>query len=215
MNIDPQQIIALLQQYVIQIPVFLAAIILHEIAHGYMAYQLGDSTAKDAGRLTLNPIKHIDPLGAIAFFIIKIGWAKPVPVNPMNFKDPGRDMIKVALAGPGMNLFLATISALAFRGLVSFPILPGFILEPVAVAFIFSVQINILLAVFNCLPIPPLDGSRVLIYFLPAKAAQSYARFERFSFLLILGLFYTGVLWKIISPIFRFGVRFLLGPGYI
>ncbi len=210
MNSFSLQFFQHMQEYVIQIPVFLLSIILHEIAHGYTANQLGDPTARDAGRLTMNPLKHIDPLGALAFFIIRIGWAKPVPVNPLNFRNPGWDMVKVAVAGPAMNVGLAVLSALLFKTLPFLHFLPYSILNPLAAALSFSVAINILLAVFNCLPIPPLDGSRVLIYFLPAAAARSYARFERYSLLLILALSYTGILWGIIGPITHFGINFLM-----
>lgn len=202
---------ALMRQLIIQVPPLLFALTFHELAHGYVAYRLGDPTAKNAGRLTMNPLKHLDPLGVLAFIIMKIGWAKPVPVDPRYFKNPQKDMLLVALAGPAANLVLAIASALLARALVMLNLLPMFVLQPAVGMLVASVWINIMLAVFNCLPIPPLDGSKVLMGLLPFEAARSYAKLEPFGFLLLLALFYTGIISKIIMPIIHFSNNLLLG----
>jgi len=200
-----------IQQLIILAPPFLFALTFHELAHGYVAWSLGDPTAKNEGRLTLNPLKHLDPLGVIAFIIMKIGWAKPVPVNPSYFKDPQKGMLLVALAGPAANLLTAVASAILVKFLIVMPFIPMFILKPVVGMLVASVWINIMLAVFNCLPIPPLDGSKVLMGLLPPKAARSYAQLEPFGFILLLILFYAGLINKVIMPIINSANTLLLG----
>jgi Zn-dependent protease len=200
-----------IQQLVILAPPFLFALTIHELAHGYVAWNLGDPTAKNAGRLTLNPLKHLDPLGVIAFVIMKIGWAKPVPVDPRYFKDPQKGMLLVALAGPAANLLTAVASAILVKLLIMVPFIPMFALKPMVGMLVASVWINIMLAVFNCLPIPPLDGSRVLMGLLPPEAARSYAKLEPFGFILLLVLFYAGIIGKLIIPIINYANNLLLG----
>ena len=207
MNFD---INTLIQQLAIQLPPLLFALTVHELAHGWVAFRLGDPTAKMAGRLTMNPLKHLDPLGVLAFVIMKIGWAKPVPVDPRYFRNPQKDMLLVALAGPGANVLLALASALLARVLVSVPVLPLFVLQPLVGMLVASVWINIMLAVFNIIPIPPLDGSKVLMGVLPPEAARSFARIEPFGFFILLALFYTGVIGGLILPIIRFANNLLL-----
>lgn len=172
------------------IPILLA-ITLHEAAHAYAAFMLGDRTAKDLGRMSLNPIKHIDPIGTIALpLMLKLsgspflfGWAKPVPVDARFFKRPLRDMMWVALAGPGMNLFLAMVSARLLYTVSSFPVE----YQKVAQAtFENGLFFNILLAVLNMLPIPPLDGGKVLLGLLPEGPALRLARFEKYGMLPLL-----------------------------
>jgi Zn-dependent protease len=201
----------MVQQLILFAPPFLFAITCHELAHGYVAYRLGDPTAKNEGRLTLNPLKHIDPWGVLAFVLIKIGWAKPVPVNPVYFRDPQKGMLLVALAGPGANLALAVASAILLKLLlfISFMV-PMAILQPVGQMLAASVWINIMLAVFNCLPIPPLDGSRVVMGLLPIEKARQFARMEPVGFLIIMFLAYIGVIGSIILPIIRFANNLLL-----
>ena len=139
------------------LPPILFAITIHEVAHGLVAYHQGDPTAKYAGRLTLNPISHIDPLGILALIFFHIGWARPVPVNPALFKNPRRGMFLVAIAGPASNILLAIISALLFRIIVSFPISPSPIMHSLIFMLKCSLEINLILAFFNLMPIPRCD----------------------------------------------------------
>ncbi|MCD6134808.1 MAG: site-2 protease family protein [Candidatus Omnitrophica bacterium] len=167
------------------------SVVLHEVAHGYTAYKLGDKTAKELGRLTFNPLPHIDILGTIvlpAFLIITsapviLAWAKPVPVNPYNFKRPRRDMLWVALAGPLSNLALAVIVSI----LLKLNIFPSFHHILVALGFL-----NIILAIFNLLPIPPLDGSRIAAGIMPHRWSYKYMQIEPFGFIIIFTLLFFG-----------------------
>ncbi|MBI5558613.1 MAG: site-2 protease family protein [Deltaproteobacteria bacterium] len=202
----------IIQQIIILAPPFLFALTIHEYSHGIVAYRLGDPTASNLGRLTLNPLKHLDPLGVLAFIIMKIGWAKPVPVNPRYFKNPLKDMIWVALAGPAANLMTAIASSLLAQLLSYFAVfIPKAILLPLFQMVGASIWINIILAVFNLLPIPPLDGSKVLMGILPPRQAASYAKLEPFGFLILLVLFYTGFLQKVLMPIIAFAERMITG----
>jgi len=203
-------------QLIILAPPILLALTVHEFAHGYVAYRFGDPTAKDQGRLTLNPLKHLDPLGTLAFFIIKIGWAKPVPVNPGYFKNPRKDMLWVALAGPAVNLVLAVLSALCVKVVwfiattIPYSALAEAILVPLNEVLMASVWINLVLCIFNFLPIPPLDGSKILAGLLPPDMARSYASVERYGFAIIMLLAFTGILSKMIMPIIGFARNILL-----
>ncbi|MBW1790664.1 MAG: site-2 protease family protein [Deltaproteobacteria bacterium] len=202
----------IIQQIAIIAPPLLFALTIHEYSHGYIAFRLGDPTAKAMGRLTLNPLKHLDPLGTLALFIIHIGWAKPVPVDPRYFKNPHKDMIWVALAGPAANIITALASILLVKFLfIIAPILPRAILEPLYFMLSWSIAINIILAVFNLLPIPPLDGSKVLMGIVPHRHASFLARIEPFGFIILIGLYYTGVLQKILSPIMSFAEKIIAG----
>ena len=184
---------------------------MHELAHGAVAYKLGDPTAKNAGRLTMNPLKHLDPFGVIAFIIMRIGWAKPVPVNPRYFRNPRQDMLLVALAGPVSNILLAIASAfLLYLVLLARYSMPAALSVPIGNMLIASVQINVMLAIFNILPIPPLDGSKILMGLLPPKAAYSYAKLEPYGILLVLALFYTGVIGWFIMPLIDFSYRLIM-----
>ncbi len=189
----------------------LLGIILHEVAHGYVAFKRGDPTAKMMGRLTLNPLPHIDPTGLLVFVLTSLsgafvfGWAKPVPVDPRYFKNPQKDMMWVSLAGPLTNLILAFIFAFALRGLVE--ILPFAQWKENAsyVFFLLMLQtgviINCGLCWLNLLPIPPLDGSKVLAYFLPSNLAWKYMQAGRYGFVILIVLLATGVLGYILGPL--------------
>ncbi len=203
-------------QFIILAPPLLLALTVHEFAHGYVAFRLGDPTAQVSGRLTLNPLKHLDPLGTIAFFIFHFGWAKPIPVNPAYFKDQQKDMLWVALAGPATNLALAVISALMVKAVVllaqsiPYSAMGEAILVPLNSTLIASVWINLVLCIFNFLPIPPLDGSRILAGILPPGLARSYASIERYGFILLILLAVSGVLSKLIMPLINFANSLLL-----
>ncbi|MEA3363979.1 MAG: site-2 protease family protein [Thermodesulfobacteriota bacterium] len=197
----------------------LLAIILHEVAHGYIAERFGDPTARLLGRLTLNPLKHLDPIGTIAIFIFGFGWARPVPVNPGNFRRPRRDMIWVALAGPTINLLLAIFSALLLRGLGmldqgSLGTSQFYLLftTPVKMMLGFSLYINVLLGVFNLIPLPPLDGGRILTGILPERQAALISKLEPFGFVLIIFLvFFTDIWSLVLGPIINALVVFMAG----
>jgi len=197
----------------------LMAITCHEVSHGYIAYKLGDNTARSMGRLTLNPLKHLDIIGTLMVFIVGIGWAKPVPVNFNNLRNPKRDMIWVALAGPVTNTILAIASALALRGIVAIETVYLFgapiklVLEPIALMLAFSIYINLLLAIFNLIPVPPLDGGRVAVGLLPYRQAVIYSRIEPYGMILIILLvFFTKFFPYVLSPILALGIRILAGP---
>jgi Zn-dependent protease len=190
--------------------VLLFSVIVHEVAHGYVALLNGDPTARMLGRLTLNPVPHIDPVGTILLpFLLYIanlpiiGMAKPVPVNPLNYRNYRWGEFAVSAAGPVSNLALAAVFALVLRlGIEN----PGLM----AMAKI-GVSINILLALFNLIPIPPLDGSHILAIFLPRELARLYSYLQPVGFILILILFYTGVMTAILMPLYRRIFFFLLG----
>lgn len=212
-----------MENFILKLSVMLVpgmlAIVCHEVSHGYVAWRFGDPTAKMMGRLTLNPIKHIDIIGTLMIFFIGIGWAKPVPVLFENLRNPKRDMIWVAAAGPVTNIILATVSALLLRGLVSFsnPAVSGsplaMLLEPVVLMLAFSVYINLLLAIFNMIPVPPLDGGRVMVGLLPYKQATALSRIEPYGMLIIIALvFFTNMFSYIISPFLNIGIKLLAGP---
>lgn len=169
------------------------AIIFHELAHGYVAYRLGDPTAKNLGRLSLDPLKHLDPLGTLMLFLVGFGWAKPVPVNISNIRDFRKGMILVSSAGIIMNI------TLAFLALFIYSLLDLTPSSMPAIALYFFAKINIILAAFNLIPIPPLDGSKILLGFAPQSIQTILLRLERFGFFIVIALLYFGVLDPVID----------------
>lgn len=179
----------------LRIPALLIAITVHEYAHALVAYAYGDPTAKQQGRLTLNPIKHLDPLGTLMLLVAGIGWARPVPINPYRFRDRRGGLFAVSLAGPASNFITAFATILILVLLMRFrlPLLAIGMLEMIAV-------INIVLGVFNLIPIPPLDGSKVLAAVAPPAVLAVYRQVEAYAPLLLLFLIITGAFGKIIWP---------------
>ena len=189
-NFTPDYFYSLL----LSLPGILIAISFHEMAHAYAADAMGDPTPKDAGRLTVNPLKHIDPLGFISMLLFRFGWAKPVPVNPNNFKDKKKGMIAVALSGVLTNLLLAFLGMAAYLAVI--PLNNETLMIILQYIYIY----NIVFAVFNIIPIPPLDGSQILVLFLPPKARMTYYRFQQYGMIVIFVLAFTGLLGIIINP---------------
>jgi Zn-dependent protease len=212
----------LLKLSVMLVPALLA-IILHEVAHGYVADRLGDPTARLLGRLTLNPFRHLDPIGTVAIFVFGFGWARPVPVNAGNLRNPRLDMIWVSLAGPLTNLALAGISVLLLRGISLLEgtqlingELFGELISPLRIMAAFSLYINVLLGIFNLLPIPPLDGGRVLVGILPGRYAVWLSRLEPFGFvLLMLLIFFTDIWSRLLSPLISLIIQTSAGDQYV
>ena len=191
------------------LPPMIFAITLHEVAHGWVANRFGDPTALFAGRITLNPVKHVDPLGTIIVPIglyylsggqMTFGWAKPVPVAFGNLHNPRRDMILVAAAGPASNLLMALGWSLLLGVVIALGGLQTIAGEFVAGMCLFGIFINVILAVFNMLPLPPLDGGRVLAGLLPPRYSSILDRIEPFGFFIVLALMYTGILWAVLDP---------------
>ena len=190
--------------YILLIPVFFLALTIHEFSHGWVAYKLGDTTAKYSGRLTLNPLAHIDPIGTVLFPIVLLilsggrftfGWAKPIPINFWNLNNPKKDIIWVGLAGPAANIVLAWVLSLMLK---IFPSGPLFELIR------FGVIINLFFAVFNLIPVPPLDGSRVVMGLLPTDLANQYASLERYGFVILILLLMLGIIHTLVIPVVAF-----------
>ncbi len=181
-----------IQGIILSAPAILFGLTIHEFSHGWVAWRLGDPTAKMMGRLTLNPLKHLDPIGTIALFLFRFGWAKPVPIDPRNFQHPTRDMAISSLAGPAANLLTAAIAGTILRVLFLFHV-GGFI----ATLAMYFVLFNLILCFFNLIPIPPLDGSRLLYHLLPPNLAAGYARLERYGFIILIGIIFLGQITNI------------------
>jgi Zn-dependent protease len=206
--------------FVISLPAILIVITVHEYFHGYVAYRLGDPTAKFSGRLSLNPIKHIDLFGFIAFLLFRFGWAKPVPINPYNFRNVKKGMLYTSLAGPLSNFLSAIPIGILLR------IFPGFLqydmLLPIGGILGFTLFYSLILCAFNLIPIPPLDGSKILFSLLPPRYAHVEYWLERYGFMLLIGLIFfdrlTGipVLWGWIGPFVNIFTRLFAGaPAFV
>ena len=201
--------LSMIQQASVMALPLLLAITLHEAAHGWIAEKFGDKTARRLGRVTLNPIKHIDPLGTVALPLLMFfttgflfGWAKPVPVDPRNLHNPRRDMAWVALAGPAANLFMMIMWGVIGRIGVH---LHGAGMEWVAMPLIymggFGILINAILMVLNMFPLPPLDGGRILVSILPPSLANKVSAIEPYGIVVLIVLLVSGILWKLVGPL--------------
>ncbi|MDW7740158.1 MAG: site-2 protease family protein [Bacillota bacterium] len=183
----------------LRIPALLIAITFHEFAHARMAYHFGDRTAARQGRMNLNPINHLDPVGTIMILLVGFGWAKPVPINPYNFNHYRKGLRWVSFAGPMVNFTLGFISMLILHILINAGLTGGLFLQFIVVLM----QLNILLGIFNLIPIPPLDGSKILMSVLPDSYLNYYYQLERYAPLILIGLILFRVLWLIIEPAYN------------
>lgn len=187
----------------------LIAIVLHENAHGIMAYFMGDDTAKSNGRITLNPLKHLSLTGTIMLIIFKVGWANPVPVNPGKFKKIRLGTFLVSIAGILMNFFIAIISLLIVNYLFKYDIhsLTGLFFNNLLV---YLIMYNIYLAIFNLIPIPPLDGSKIVYSFLPSKIVFKISKYENYTNIVLILLVVTGIIPKYINVVYKYVLNFML-----
>ncbi|HJT50389.1 MAG TPA: site-2 protease family protein [Nitrosospira sp.] len=190
------------------------AITLHEAAHGYVAKHFGDLTAYAQGRVSLNPIRHIDPLGTIILPLVTLflggilfGWAKPVPVNFSALRHPKQDMMWVALAGPGANLFMAFLWGFVIKLGLAFP--ESTLAKPMILMGEAGIKINVILMVLNLLPLPPLDGGRVAVSLLPPRMAHNFSKIEPYGFMILLFLLVTGVLGAVIGPFIAITIQLM------
>lgn len=196
----------------LQMAPFIMAVVFHEYAHGFVANRWGDKTASDAGRLTLNPVPHIDPVGTLLFPMINmvtgipilIGWARPVPINPNRFRKYRPGLFWVSIAGPMMNFLLAILSAAAFCAMTLWMPQTFYLFEPLTKMALISVTLNFALGIFNLLPLPPLDGSKIIESFLPYEAARKYEAIAQYSFFILLALLMSGALSILHGPILFF-----------
>ncbi|MCF6462049.1 site-2 protease family protein [Clostridium sp. Cult1] len=189
--------------FLFRLPGLLVAIVIHEFSHGCVAYALGDNTAKDSGRLTLNPLKHIDLIGFIFLFLFKFGWAKPVPIDSRNFKNRKRGMIAVSLAGPFSNFIIALIIGF----ILSINIVSNNILFNILFIMLWY---NLMLGIFNLLPFPPLDGSKVLASLLPIKYEYLFYKNEKYLYIILILLIATNSINRILGPIIDFSLKILI-----
>lgn len=204
----------------LSLPIVLLSLSLHETAHGYVASKLGDPTARSLGRLTLNPLKHIDPIGFICMVLFGFGWAKPVPINTRYFKKPKRDMALTGAAGPISNLLLAFVFALFMRvelsiaaraELTQFTYQIFFWLE----TFLYlGIRLNVSLAVFNLIPIPPLDGSRIFLTLLPSRLYFSIMKYEKYIYLVLMAALFFGLLDTPINYVTELFMRLIIKAAF-
>lgn len=190
-----------LMDLIVGLPGIVIAMVIHEYSHARVAYALGDYTPRMQGRLTLNPAAHVDPIGLLMLFLVHFGWAKPVQINPMNFSNPRRDDILVSLAGPASNLIVSFVALiiLVLLAKMDFPLSEGLL-----VVFNLIIIYNINFAIFNMLPIPPLDGSHILRNLLPYELARAYESLERYSFIFLIIIIATPILHYVFVPLQKF-----------
>lgn len=206
-NLSHFNLLDTLIQLLFNFAALFTAISFHEFSHGYVAYKLGDPTAKNMGRLTLNPLSHLDPIGALMMIFFRFGWAKPVPVNPYYFKEPKRDMAIVAFAGPVANIFLAFICSTLCGifhviGLKLFSHMAVYrVVYFIAEFFLNCSALNVFFAVFNLIPFPPLDGSKILFSILPTEAYNKLLTYERYGTIILILLSVTGILSNVLSKV--------------
>jgi len=189
--------------FILSIPALVIALSFHEFAHGFAAYKMGDNTAKYQGRLSLNPFHHLDPIGTLCLFLFHFGWAKPVPINPYNFRNRRLGIIVVSLAGPMMNFLIALISAIILEFVSPFAgtsLLWEFLLS----VLYYCVLLNVGLMCFNLIPIPPLDGSKVLLEFLPFRYREFFYQAERYSAFILMALLFTNALNPVLGTMRTF-----------
>ena len=186
------------------LPALVLSLSIHEYAHAWVAYKLGDISQKIRGRLTLNPLAHIDPIGFIAIVLVGVGWGKPVTVDDRNFKDSRKGMMLTSLAGPASNLLLAILVTIILKLLMVFGVMNTIINSNtgniILNMLLYVIQFNIVFGIFNLIPLPPLDGSKVLAYFLPQKARGFMYTLERYSFIIIMIIYFTNLTSYIIAP---------------
>ena len=206
--------LTLIQKITVSAIPIIFAITVHEASHGYAAKHFGDLTAEKMGRITVNPIKHIDPIGTILLPALTLmlggilfGWAKPVPVNFANLNNPKKDMLWVAAAGPASNFIMAIFWVLVLKYSASAPEVAAFFLLEMSKV---GIMINLVLMVLNLLPLPPLDGGRIAVSLLPMDLAMKFSQIERYGFIILIALLFTGILGEIISPMIDFFARLIL-----
>lgn len=193
--------------YIVIYSALLVSLILHENAHGVAALYMGDTTAKDSGRLSLNPLKHLSPLGTLSLLIFHFGWAKPVPINPYNFRKKKLGNFLVSISGIITNFLLAFISLVIFNFVIS-----RVDANPYLILFVKSmVQYNVLLGVFNLIPLPPLDGSKIVMTFLPDKVNYKLLSVERYTNMILIALIFTGAISKVVFSMSDFVLKFMYG----
>jgi len=208
-----------IQRMLLIAPPILLALTVHECAHAWVANRMGDPTAKMLGRITLNPLKHLDPVGTLALFLSGMfGWARPVPVNPRYFKNISKGMMWVALAGPLSNIGLAIIFSIFHKIFLMLgpSVLAGapMVFKPLYIMIEYSILINISLAVFNMIPVPPLDGSKVLCHLLPPDKAFAFSKIEPYGFYILILLIMSGATERVISPVVFRTAELLIGGGF-
>lgn len=197
-----------LLSFIVSIPALLLAITVHECAHGWAAYYMGDHTARYSGRLSLNPLRHLDPIGALCMLFFHFGWAKPVPINPMYFRNRRAGIVTVSLAGPVSNFILGLISCILLYVFSYFVPMNSMLSSFVLSILLQSVYMNAGLMIFNLIPIPPLDGSKILLEFLPYRLQFKVYQYERYFSLILILLVYAGTITPVLSVFQMYVLRF-------